>query len=73
MRDVVSDPFPSQGPDLTRPHPHPGTDPGLFNWKIDRKIVDGEAPFEFRIRDEPFDVKKNIIGAWREIVAVHTS
>ena len=47
-----------------------GTDPGLFNWKADRELLDGHQPFEFRIREEPFDVKPNIIQAWREIVKV---
>jgi hypothetical protein len=46
-----------------------GTDPGLFDWKIDRKIVDGEAPFEFRVREEPFDVKPHIILEWRQMIA----
>ncbi|KAL6078085.1 Cell division cycle protein 123 [Balamuthia mandrillaris] len=45
-----------------------GTDAGLFNWALDRKIVDGEAPFEFRVREEAFDVKQNLIGLWRDIV-----
>jgi len=47
-----------------------GTDPGLFSWKDDRDIVDGKAPFEFRIREEPFDVLSHIIGSWRQIVSV---
>jgi hypothetical protein len=47
-----------------------GTDPGLFNWKADRKVVDGEAPLEFRVREEPFDVKPGIILDWRKLIAV---
>lgn len=47
-----------------------GTDPGLFNWKADRKVVDGESPFEFRVREAEFDVKPNLILQWRELIAL---
>jgi len=47
-----------------------GTDPGLFSWKDDRDIIDGKKDFVFRIREEPFDVKKNIMQGWRDIIAV---
>jgi len=47
-----------------------GTDPGLFSWKDDREIVDGKKEFVFRIREEPFDVKKNIMQGWRDMIAV---
>jgi hypothetical protein len=47
-----------------------GTDPGLFDWRRDRRVVDGDAPFEFRVREAPFDVKPHIILQWRELIAV---
>eukprot|EP01087_Luapelamoeba_hula_P016383 TRINITY_DN5034_c2_g1_i1.p1 TRINITY_DN5034_c2_g1~~TRINITY_DN5034_c2_g1_i1.p1 ORF type:complete len:344 (+),score=66.96 TRINITY_DN5034_c2_g1_i1:114-1145(+) len=47
-----------------------GTDPCLFNWKTDREIVDGDKPFEFRIRETPFDVKPLVMVDWRAIIAV---
>lgn len=47
-----------------------GTDPGLFNWKADREVVDGHGQFEFRVREAEFDVKPGIILQWRELVAV---
>jgi hypothetical protein len=47
-----------------------GTDPGLFNWRTDRQVVEGDAPFEFRVREAAFDVKPHIILQWRELIAV---
>ena len=47
-----------------------GTDPGLFDWRRDRRVVDGDAPFEFRVREAAFDVKPHIILQWRELIAV---
>lgn len=49
-----------------------GTDPGLFDWKVDRRVIDGEEEelFEFRIREAEFNVKPHIILQWRDLIAV---
>jgi hypothetical protein len=47
-----------------------GADPGLFGWRQDRAVLEGDAPFEFRVREAPFDVKPFVICQWRELIAV---
>jgi hypothetical protein len=47
-----------------------GAAPGLFGWRQDRAVLEGDAPFEFRVREAAFDVKPFVICQWRQLVAV---
>jgi hypothetical protein len=48
-----------------------GTSAAMFDWTADREVLEGRAPFEFRIETEvksDADIEKMLGNNWRELV-----
>ncbi len=67
-------PFPSVAPqksDICRAVQGEATGAGLFDWKTDRAVLEGAAPFEFRVVSTPQHPKQQMLPWSALLEAAH--